>query len=117
VVPADTSWAADAPSLEALVEIGRRDSDLRLALRRYAEDAAALRRRYDIPNSPVVLARERAFQEAWLRRLKELDFNSLNREGQIDYFLLRIRIEFELAMIDSHVRNWQDAAPLVPLAR
>jgi uncharacterized protein (DUF885 family) len=117
IVPADTMWAADAPSLKTLVEIGRQDSDLRLALRRYAEDAAALRRRYDIPNSPVVLARQRAFQEAWLRRLKELDFNSLNREGQIDYILLRHRIEFELAMLDEQERNLEELAPLIPFAR
>ncbi|HEX6938089.1 MAG TPA: DUF885 family protein [Longimicrobiales bacterium] len=113
----DASWAADVPSLGSLVEIGRAESDLRLAVVRYAEDERALRRRYDIPYSPVLYRRQREFYEGWLRRLRELDFDALNAEGKIDYVLLRNRIEFELEMLRERERQLGEMAPLVPFAR
>ncbi|HEX7119588.1 MAG TPA: DUF885 family protein [Longimicrobiales bacterium] len=116
-VPGDAAWAADAPSLTSLVEIGREVSDLRLAVERYDADGDALRRRYDFPYSPVLLERQREFQESWLRRLEELDFDALNREGQVDYVLLRHRIEFELEMLRERERHLEEMAPLVPFAR
>ncbi|MGH7465413.1 MAG: hypothetical protein ACREK1_09570, partial [Longimicrobiales bacterium] len=81
----DTTWAADPPSLRALVDFGRGQSDLRVAVERYAADGAALRRRYDVPLSPVLQQRQREFYQSWLRRLQELDFEALNHEGKVDY--------------------------------
>jgi hypothetical protein len=110
VTGTDTLWAADPPRLGTLVDFGRTQSDLRVAVERFSADAAALRRRYDIPGSPVLRQRQREFYDAWLARLRELDFDALNREGQVDYVLLRNRIEFELAMLDerrSARRPWR----------
>ena len=49
------------PTLEALVDFGRGQSDLRVAVDRYREDRAALLRRYDVSYSPVRRDRMRAF--------------------------------------------------------
>jgi uncharacterized protein (DUF885 family) len=113
----DTAWAADAPGLQALVEFGREQSDLRVAVERFAADGAALRRRYDVPGSPVLRERRRAFYASWSDRLQELDFAALNHEARIDYVLLRNRIEFELAMLTEEERHAAELAPLVPFSR
>src|SRR5688500_3959434 len=57
----DTTGAGGAPSLRALLARSRADSDLRVVRQRFDADRAALSRRYDIPLSPVLHARLRAF--------------------------------------------------------
>lgn len=56
-------WAEDPPVLGTLVEFSRRESDLRLALDRYALDLAAILRRYEVEYSPVRHARLRRFYD------------------------------------------------------
>src|SRR5690606_22407118 len=60
--------------------------------------------------------RTREFLTGWQRALQQVDFNRLNREGQVDYILLRNRIEFELAMLDERESAARTMAPLVPFA-
>ena len=117
LVAGDTMWAADAPSLRSLVAFGRGQSDLRVAVERYAADGAALRRRYDVPLSPVLRQRQREFYESWLSRLREVDFDGLNHEGKVDYVLLRTRIDFELEMLVEEEKHAAEMAALVPFAR
>ena len=57
----DSGWAADPPGLHALVEFGRDQSDLRVAVERYVRDRQVLFRRYDIPYSE--LRRDRLLRE------------------------------------------------------
>jgi hypothetical protein len=116
-VAGDTMWAADAPSLSSLVAFDRGQSDLRVAAERYGADGAALRRRYDVPLSPVLRQRQREFYESWLSRLRELDFDGLNHEGKVDYVLLRTRIDFELEMLVEEEKHGAEMASLVPFAR
>ena len=107
----------DPPGLEALVAFDRAQSDLRAVLVRYDEDRDALVRRYDIPLSPVRRDRLRTFYRGWLGALAELDFDALNHEGQVDYVLLRNRLEFELEMLDQEEERAGEIAPLVPFSR
>jgi uncharacterized protein (DUF885 family) len=115
-LPTRPGWAEDPPVLATLVEFSRRESDLRVALDRYALDLAAILRRYEVQYSPPRLARLRRFYEGWQRQLSELDFGTLNHEGQIDYILLRSRIAFDLAMLRLDEARWSQMAPLVPFA-
>ncbi len=112
----DPGWSASPPELVDLVEFGREQSDLRVAVDRYDEDRGALFRRYDVAYSPVRRARFRAFYEGWLDRLAELDFDALNHEGQVDYVLLRNRLDFELEMLDQEAADVAEMEPLVPYA-
>ena len=113
---APASASADLPDLTALVEFGRAQSDLRVAIERYDEDRSALFRRYDVAYSPERRTRFRAFYEGWQRRLTELDFDRLNHEGQVDYVLLRNRLDFELEMLTQEADAVVDMEPLVPYA-
>lgn len=107
-------WARSVPVLDELVAFERGQSEMRVAVDRYAEDRAALQRRYDVAYSPVRRERMRAFHEGWLRSLQAVDFDGLNHEGQIDYVLLRNRIDFELAMLDQEAVALAEMEPLVP---
>ena len=108
---------AGPPQLSALVEVGRAESDMRGALERYGEDRGALLRRYDVAFSPVRRARMEEFYENWLAELRRLDFDGLNHEGQIDYVLLRNRLEFEVEMLAQEAIQAAEMAPLLPFAR
>ncbi len=109
---AGEGWAEEIPDLNALVAFDH--SDLAVAVNRYSGDRAAIMRRYEVQYSPVRIARLRDFYRGWQDRLQDLDFNSLNRDGQLDYIMLRNRLRFELQMLDVDERNFQEIAGLVP---
>jgi hypothetical protein len=116
-VPADTAGGGGAPSLRALLERSRRDSDLRVLLQRFAADRAALGRRYDIPLSPVRHARLRAFYDGWRTRLQEVNAKQLNDAGRADLTELRRRIRAGLDTVAAEQRQFTELTPLLPFAR
>lgn len=107
-------WSDDPPELATLVEFADRQSDLRVAVIRYLEDKAAVERRYPVIFSPVRMARLSEFYTSWQRRLGELDFESLNHEGQVDYIALRNRIAFDIDMLALHEARAEQIEPLLP---
>jgi hypothetical protein len=109
-----SGWAEEPPVLGELVDFGRTQSDLRVAVQRFEEDRRALGRRYDIPYSALRRERMRAFYSGWLARLGELDFAGLNQEGQVDYVLLRTQVEFELETLAQEEIAVAEMEPLVP---
>lgn len=109
-------WASDPPSLGSLATLARSESDLRVAVGRYLADKAAIERRYEVLYSPVRSGRLRTFLDSWQRQLQALDFTSLNREGQLDFLLLRDRVAFDRAQLDLAGRRWTEMASLLPFA-
>jgi len=107
-------WAADPPVIESLVAFADRESDLRVAIVRYVEDRAAIERRYEVLYSPLRLDRLERFHTGWQERLAEVDFSTLNAEGQIDYVALRNRIAYDLAMLRLDRERGEQMAPLLP---
>jgi len=89
-------WARSVPDVQAVVELGRDRSDFEPVVVRYDEDRSALLRRWDVPFSERRRARLRDFYDGWLEALAASDFDGLDRGGQVDYVLLRNRIDFEL---------------------
>ncbi|MBT8336638.1 MAG: DUF885 domain-containing protein [Gemmatimonadetes bacterium] len=114
--PVGAEAVAQPPALAALVDFGRGQSDLRVAVERYREDRAALLRRHDVAYSPVRRDRMRAFYRGWSNSLAELDFDALNHEGRVDYVMLRTRLDFELEMLDQEAVAVAEMEPLVPFA-
>ena len=107
-------WEEDPPKLSSFIEFTKSESNLRIAVKRYIEDKASIKRRYEVLFSPVRHQRLRDFHRAWQKRLKELDFDALNHEGQIDYITLRNRIEYDLEMIKLAERRAIEISPLLP---
>jgi uncharacterized protein DUF885 len=113
-VPAE--WADDPPALSSLVAFAQGESDLRVAVTRYMQDVAALDRRYPVPYSPARNARMLKMREGWRQRLAELDFNSLNFEGQLDYIALRNRIDYDIEKLRLSAQRGAEMTPLLPFA-
>jgi len=107
-------WEQDPPVLSSLIDFTKSESNLRVAVKRYVEDKASIKRRYEVLFSPARHKRLRDFHRAWQKRLEELDFDALNHEGQIDYIALRNRIEYDLEMIKLAERQAKQMAPLLP---
>jgi hypothetical protein len=115
--PPDTVGAGGAPRLRSLVASSRRDSDLRVVRQRFDADRAALDRRYDIPLSPVLHVRLRAFYDGWSRRLQELNANELNAAGRADLAELRKRIRAGLDTVAVEEQHFAELMPLLSFAR
>jgi len=113
----DTTGAGGAPPLRAMMERATQDSELRVVVRRYEQDLGVLRQRYDIPLSPVRIARERSFHEGWARQLAALPVSQLNPAGRQEHAALRDSIAANLAELDIQERRMQTMAPLLPFAR
>ena len=107
-------WEGDPPKLSSLIEFTKSESNLRIAVKRYIEDKASIKRRYEVLFSPVRHKRLREFHRAWEKRLKELDFDALNHEGQIDYIALSNQIKYDLEMIKLARLQAKQIAPLLP---
>jgi uncharacterized protein (DUF885 family) len=84
---------------------------------RYLEDREAILRRYEVEYSPVRQARLRDFYQGWQQSLRALDFDALNHEGQIDYILLRNRLDYELEILSQDDVRWREMSPLVPFSQ
>jgi hypothetical protein len=100
------------PVLTELMRLPR--SELVPVVERYSEDRAALNRRYDTPLSGERRTRLREFLNTWQSRLRELDFNALEREGRVDYILLEHRIRYDLSLLDREERALTEMRPLLP---
>lgn len=49
----------------------------------------------------------------WLEGLRQIDFDSLNRGDQVNYILLRNRIEYQLRMLDLNSNEPSDTGPFL----
>jgi len=107
-------WADDVPAISSLVAYSLGESNLRTAVTRYIEDRAAIQRRYPVQFSPARFERLREFHEAWRQQLGEMDFDSLNQEGRIDYILLRNRIDHDLEGLRLFEQNSAELSQLIP---
>ena len=109
-----SGWSDDPPAIASLVAIARSESDLRGVVERYLLDKAAIERRYEVPYSPARHARLRTFYQGWLRRLAEADFSALNSEGQLDFVMLRNRIDYDVEGLRLAESRWTEMAQLLP---
>jgi len=108
---------ASVPVLDRLVEFEHGVSDFRSVIIRYREDRSALLRRHDVALSPATIERMQAFYLTWHDALTRSDFDALNQEGQIDYIMLRNRLEFELELLDQLLASVEAMRPLIPYVR
>jgi len=117
VVQAQDLTLASVPELDALVDFEKDASDFRGVVLRYREDRSALLRRYDMAGSLATVERMQVFYRTWMDALERTDYESLNREGKIDYVLLRNRLEFERELLRQERASIDAMRPLLPYIR
>ncbi|MSU68130.1 MAG: DUF885 domain-containing protein [Opitutia bacterium] len=114
--PVPTQRPADSyvPSLPALARTS--SSELRELVERYGADRDALQRYYSVTGSALQLARLRAFNTAWQTQLDRLAFDSFDVGGRIDWHLLRLHLQQELALSTRTEERNAELAALLPFA-
>jgi uncharacterized protein (DUF885 family) len=112
LVVAEPERPDGVPLLTELLRVER--SVLVPVVDRYAEDMAALNRRYDTPLSAERRARLGELLAGWQARLREIDFDALDRESRIDWILLDHRIRYDQSLIGREERALAEMAPLLP---
>jgi len=103
-----------APDLTSLV--GRPASALLRILERFSADRAALSRRYPIAFSTATIREHRKFYDEWLSQLEKIAFDDLDRDGRIDFLLLKRRIARGMLRLKREEKLAEDTAALVPFA-
>ena len=73
---------------------------LRAAIARFGEDERLLDRRYPLTLSPARQARQREFLDEWRAWLEQVDFDRLEREGQIDWILFDRHLKWSAQELD-----------------
>lgn len=108
-VALQTSALAQSPAAAA-------PNPLRDTVELYSTDRAALNRRYNVDYAPSRRSRFREHYEDWRARLRQIDFQELSHEGQIDYVLLNNELAYHLALLDREERQFTEMAPWLPFA-
>ena len=110
---ASPAQPASPPAVDALL---RSDSSAMIpVVERFAEDRAALRRRYDAAG-PTRWARMRTFYTRWLDELDAARFDRLGVEGRIDHVLLQNEIQGALHRLDRTERRHAEMERYLPCA-
>jgi uncharacterized protein (DUF885 family) len=102
------------PDLAALTPAG--SNGLEQALERFEADHGSLQRFYDLrsPLSPTSARTFRQFYSTWRTALDKLNFDTLGQQGQIDFILLRRKLDYELNQLDREERRATETAALLP---
>ena len=113
--------SSDAPAVAAYIPplsdlLGRRTSELRDLVERFAIDERDLNRRWPVSYSPARTGALRAFHTTWRSRIGEVDFDKLSQEGKVDYLLLRNGVGHELSLLARDEARYAETSPLLPFA-
>lgn len=102
--------------LAECLETLKGQADLHPLVNHYVADEAALFRFYDVPMSATRRERRRVLFGSWIATLDQLPFETLSREAQLDWLLLREHLTNELRRLDFEAVRAAEIAPLVPFA-
>jgi hypothetical protein len=89
---------------------------MRAAIERYSADRRSLERFYTVRSSDRRRAELLSFDAAWREALEGQGFESLDRDGQVDYILLRDSLEREKRALDRDAKKAAEMAALLPFA-
>jgi hypothetical protein len=99
------------PDLEVVGAAGMRD-----IVSRYTTDLRALRRFWDVSDSPERRRQERLFFVAWDAGLEALDFDALEQGDQVDCLLLENALDYQLRRLGLQEEKWEQIRELMPFA-
>jgi uncharacterized protein (DUF885 family) len=85
-------------------------SEMRDYILQYQADYGTLNRKYTIKESDEYITRFSQLYADWLKKLKELPFESMSQQGKVDYILLRTSIEEEESGIQRDKKELQEIA-------
>jgi uncharacterized protein (DUF885 family) len=113
--PALTASRADSKALD-LDDLNSDQSELRGVIDRYRADRGSVQRSSSA-GTPTRDARMKEFYERWLGQLRDVDFDPLTHDGQVDYVLFKNHLDHELRLLDLRAQQQAEIASLVPFAQ
>lgn len=116
-------WIVLASALMAAVPPQAKGDDLdaslspmRALVERYATDLKLLERKYPVPMSGERRERLAAYFASWRERLDAVEFERLDRAGQVDHVLLSYEVARAARELEHEQRRHEEVAPLLPFA-
>ncbi len=91
-------------------------SEMRSYLERFSTDLGGITRFYNLNTSPVRLDRMERFYSEQQEAQRDINFESMGRDGRIEYLLLRNLLTYELRNIAHQKERIAETAPLLPFA-
>ena len=88
--------------------------DMRSTIERFTQDRSDLEWAYRIPMSRKRINRLRNFYMEWRTFIEDIDFESLNSDGRIDYILFRNMLDHEKCNIDHREKIQKEIHHLIP---
>ncbi len=92
------------------------DEDMRQRIERVQEDLKDLENFYDIPISPLRIARLMKFYEQELTALRTTDFESYDQQSKVDYLLLQNYLNKGLRQLELDVEKDDKTEAVLPFA-
>jgi hypothetical protein len=80
----------------------------------YREDYGALSRKYSVEHSEQYFSRFSELYSDWLARLKEMNFEELDRSAQVDYLLLKNDLERSQYFLNADQSRFEELKEFVP---
>jgi uncharacterized protein (DUF885 family) len=87
---------------------------VRVYIEQFAADVRSLNHRFRLPLDSASMDRRRNLMNDWLIHLREIDFDTLDTAGQVDYLLLRGELEYRLSKQKIDWERDVEAAKLIP---
>jgi uncharacterized protein (DUF885 family) len=113
------AWLVIIPFEAVAASAGQGDSSVsptRSLIERFRSDRAALERLYNVTLSTNRTARLHRLFNDNLAALEQLDFQSLDQSGRIDWLLFRNHLQFEQRELDYGTHKAAEIADLIPFA-
>jgi Bacterial protein of unknown function (DUF885) len=82
----------------------------------FSADSRSLRETYEVPISPVRMARFEQFDNDELAMLAAMNFDALSQEDKVDYLLLKNRLNADLHQLAIRKKQTADMQVLLPFA-
>jgi uncharacterized protein (DUF885 family) len=99
-----------------LNDLNQPEGRLAGVIKRFTADRGSLNRFYSAPYSPIKRARFKQFYTEWLDALRQIDFDNLSQQEQVDYVLLNIQLDYELRQLDIEEKRFGEMESLLPFA-
>ncbi|HEX6124077.1 MAG TPA: DUF885 family protein [Pyrinomonadaceae bacterium] len=106
-----------AQTTDELAAFNEPSSRLRGVIEKYGEDAGSISRFYTAQTSRNRAARLRQLYGDYLGLIARMNFDSLNRDEQIDYLLFRNYLDHENKELMRFEKQLAEMAPLLPFAK
>ncbi len=91
-------------------------NDFRDLLDRYQRDRDTYQREFPSRLEPRRIEGMKKFYHDWHKVLREMNFDDMNRSGQVDYILFRHRLERDQSVFAEEAKHLRSATSLVPFA-